>query len=77
MYQTELSIKFAICVATLEDEDLETWKIYRVLPDAKAREVECLRIIDESWEDYLYPQNQFVVVELPEEVQQKLLATEV
>lgn len=75
MCPTELNFQFAICIATLEDEDLETWKIYRVLPDAKAREVECLRVIDESGEDYLYPQNQFVVVELPKEVQQKLLAT--
>ena len=75
MYITELNVKFAICIATLEDEDLEAWKIYRVLPDVKAREVDCLRVIDESGEDYLYPQSQFVIVELPKEVQQRLLAT--
>jgi hypothetical protein len=46
-----------------------------ILPDTKTREVEYLQIIDESGEDYLYPQNQFVIVELPKEVQQKLLAT--
>ncbi|MBW4692666.1 MAG: hypothetical protein KME27_12975 [Lyngbya sp. HA4199-MV5] len=63
-----------MCVAGEKDGDLEIWKIYRVLPDPKASEVGCLRVIDESGEDYLYPQNRFVVVELPEEVRKRLLA---
>jgi len=36
--------------------------------------VECLRVIDESGEDYLYPKNQFIFVELPIAVQEKLLS---
>ena len=74
MYTAELKVQFAICVAGEEDEDLEIWRIYRVLPDPKASEVGCLRVIDESGEDYLYPQNRFVVVELSEEVRKRLLA---
>ena len=74
MYTAELNVQFAICIAGEEDGDLEVWKVYRVLPDLKASEVGCLRVIDESGEDYLYPQSQFVVVELPEEVRERLLA---
>jgi hypothetical protein len=74
MHTTGTDIGFAICVANEGYEDLEVWKVYRVLPDAKAAEVGCLRVIDESGEDYLYPASRFVVVELPEEVRARLLA---
>ncbi|PSB17410.1 hypothetical protein C7B61_15900 [filamentous cyanobacterium CCP1] len=75
MYTVDSNVQFAICIATEEEGDLEIWKIYRVLPDVKAEEVGCLRVIDESGEDYLYPQSRFVIVELPEEVRERLLAT--
>ena len=71
---TAFNIQFAICVTGEADGDLEVWKVYRVLPDSKASEVGCLRVIDESGEDYLYPQSRFVIVELPEEVRERLLA---
>ena len=74
MNTAESDIQFAICIADEEDGDLEVWKIYRVLPDSKAGEVACLRVIDESGEDYLYPQSRFIVVELPEDVRARLLA---
>jgi hypothetical protein len=45
-----------------------------VLPDAQVAEVGCLRVIDESGEDYLYPASRFVVVDLPKEVRARLLA---
>ncbi len=48
--------------------------MYRVLPDAKAVEVGCLRIIDESGEDYLYPANRFMVLDLPKAARERLLA---
>jgi hypothetical protein len=67
--------EFAICVASVGYEDLEVWKIYRILPDPKAAEVGCLRVIDESDEDYLYPANRFVPVTFPDEVRERLLAT--
>ncbi|MCG8364311.1 MAG: hypothetical protein MJA27_13385 [Pseudanabaenales cyanobacterium] len=74
MYTAEANVQFAICIAGEKDGDLDVWKVYRVLPDPKAKAVGCLRVIDESGEDYLYPQNQFVIVELPEEVRERLLA---
>jgi hypothetical protein len=74
MYTAGLNLQFAICIASEADGDLEVWKVYRVLPDAKANEVGCLRVIDESGEDYLYPQSQFVIVELPEDDRERLLA---
>jgi hypothetical protein len=67
--------EFAICVANEGYEDLEIWKVYRVLPDPKAAEVGCLRVIDESGEDYLYPAIRFVQVTFPAEVREQLLAT--
>ncbi|UBF29380.1 hypothetical protein K9N68_17015 [Kovacikia minuta CCNUW1] len=75
MHTAELDIQFAICIAGEEDGDLEAWKVYRVLSDPKADEVGCLRVIDESGEDYLYPQSRFVIVELPEEIRKQLLAS--
>ncbi|MGE4095910.1 MAG: hypothetical protein AB7G75_34290 [Candidatus Binatia bacterium] len=70
----EAQVNFAVCLAISEDEDLEVGKIYRILPDAKATEVGCLRVIDESGEDYLYPAKQFMVLDLPESARERLLA---
>ena len=67
--------EFAICVANEDYEDLEVWKVYRILPDPKAAEVGCLRVIDESGEDYLYPASRFVQVTFPADVRKRLLAT--
>ena len=59
--------QFAVCV---KNEDypasLEVRKIYEVLPDVKAAKHGLIRIIDESGEDYLYPQDFFVDIEIPE-----------
>ncbi len=41
---------FVICIDAHDLPDIEAWKVYRVLPDAKASEVGCLRLIDESGE---------------------------
>jgi len=57
--------EFAICLANEGFDDLEVWKVYRVLPDSKAGGVGCIRVIDESEEDYLYPADRFAVVYLP------------
>jgi hypothetical protein len=53
---------------------LETRKIYVVLPDAEARKRKLLRIVDESGEDYLYPESFFRAVELPQTVKKAVLA---
>jgi len=41
-------------------QDLETRKIYQVLPDTRAAKDKHVRVIDESGEDYLYPADYFV-----------------
>jgi hypothetical protein len=52
-----------LCI--LETEGVERGKIYRVKPDAFAREHKQLRIIDDSQEDYLFPAANFVGLTLP------------
>ena len=60
---------FALCIENKECEDLEKRKIYRVLPDDEAKKDGFMRIIDESGDDYLYPETYFILVELPREAQ--------
>ena len=74
MNKKKTKIGFAVCIANSGDEDLQVCKVYRILADAKAAEVGCLRVIDESGEDYLYPAARFLVLELPEAVRERLLA---
>ncbi len=65
---------FAVCLNNVEyPASLELHKIYRVLPDEDAANDGDVRVIDESGEDYLYPAEWFVPVELPEVVEQSLL----
>lgn len=74
MDSKETPINFVVCLAAAGDEDLEVGKVYRILPDAKAAEVGCLRVIDESGEDYLYPVERLMVLDLPEAEQERLRA---
>lgn len=61
---------FAVCVYNSEyPTSLELRKIYRVIPDDDAAREGDMRVIDESGEDYLYPTEWFVLVELPEAVE--------
>ena len=66
--------KFVLCVENKDCEDLEKRKIYQVLPDDEVEKEGYLRIIDESGEDYLYPQSYFILVQLPREAQEALQA---
>jgi hypothetical protein len=70
-YKTEP--QFVICLNNADCEDLEKRKIYQVLPDVMAAEDGYLRVIDESGEDYLYPSDYFVAVDLPQPVKAALL----
>ena len=40
-------------------------KVYRVLPDETADQINWLRVVDEFHEDYLYPAEKFALVDLP------------
>ena len=75
MAEKKVTRKFALCIENKDCEDLEKRKIYQVLPDDKAEKEGYLRIIDESGEDYLYPQSYFILVQLPREAQEALQAT--
>lgn len=72
MFTTRKRVEFAICVANKGYDDLEVWKVYRVLPDARAAAVGCVRVIDESGEDYLYAADQFVTLDFPKDVRARL-----
>jgi len=68
---------FMICVDNHGYESsLETRKLYEVLTDRVAEKHHQIRVIDESSEDYLYPENFFAPVRLPLVTKEKLkLAT--
>ena len=60
---------FAICVDNSEyPASLELHKIYRVLPDKDAQADGDMRIIDESGEDYLFPTDYFIPIDLPQTI---------
>jgi hypothetical protein len=64
---------FAICVCNEDYQaSLELRKLYPVLDDAFAREHGFIRVVDESGEDYLFPDDYFVRVNLPQAVEKKL-----
>lgn len=67
------SKRFAICIHNGEYAGtLELRKVYEVLHDDAAAKREYVRVIDESGEDYLYPQSWFVPVSVPANVEDLL-----
>jgi hypothetical protein len=52
---------------------LELRKLYEVLPDEDAAIHGQVRIIDESGEDYLYPESFFAPVQLPVSTEERIL----
>jgi hypothetical protein len=67
--------QFALCIENSGNEaSLILGKVYRIVPDARAARDGMLRIIDESGEDYLFDENQFVRVDFPAAVRKKILA---
>jgi hypothetical protein len=60
------SPRFLLCV---KNDDYPAWlevrKVYRALPDPAAAAKGFVRVVDESGEDYLYPIDAFVAIELP------------
>jgi len=66
--------EFLLCVRNRGFEDLELRKLYERLPDARAAKEGLVRVVDESGEDYLYPERNFVMVDLPKEAERALKA---
>jgi hypothetical protein len=72
--RTDCPPLFAVCVKnTHYPASLELYKIYRLLPDDEAARDGDVRVVDESSEDYLYPADYFVVIEIPKTVEQAIL----
>lgn len=74
MKRKKAEAQFVVCVSNEDCEDLELRKIYRVLPDEAAAEDSYIRIIDESGEDYLYPADYFLPIELSKDLEKALQA---
>lgn len=65
--------QFALCISDAEP-DLDFQKVYRVIPDDSASKSRYLRVVDESGEDYLYPEKYFVFVDVPLKARRALTA---
>ncbi len=66
--------KYVVCVNNDDyPASLEVRKFYRTLPDSAASKHNLIRVIDESSEDYLYPDPCFVRIELTQELEKALL----
>jgi len=63
---------YVLCIENKDCDDLEKRKVYQILSDEEASKEGYLRVIDESGEDYLYPESYFVHVQLPHEAQEAL-----
>ena len=72
MIQNNKQCVFALCLDNKDCGDLEKRKVYSILPDADAKKEGYLRVIDESGEDYLYPESYFVPIQLPRKVQEAI-----
>ena len=58
--------QFVVCIKNKSyAASLELRKLYQVVADETAAELHQIRVIDESGEDYLYPAEYFVPVQLP------------
>ena len=61
--------KLVVCLDNSGYEvSLERRKIYVSLMDSRAEKLHQIRVIDESGEDYLYPQEYFVAIALPQSI---------
>jgi hypothetical protein len=65
--------KFAVCIQS-DDADLLTPRmIYQVLPDEIAAKSNYIRVVDNEGEDYIYPAEYFIFLDLPQEIERALL----
>ncbi len=72
MKRTEKS--FVVCINNKGyPAALEIRKLYRAIPDERAAKLGQIRVIDESGEDYLYPEAYFAPVQLPDATEKAVL----
>ncbi len=64
---------FVVCVKNEGyAASLELRKIYEVVPDERSADHQMIRVVDESGEDYLYPSDFFITIDLPKPIEQAL-----
>jgi hypothetical protein len=67
--------EYVVCVdSTNDDIDLIVGKLYKVAKPQRNDPPHMLRIVDESGEDYLYPADWFISMEVPPKVKRALAA---
>ncbi len=67
--------RFVVCIENKNyPSSLEFGKIYRVVLDEKAAQHNLIRVVDESGENYLYSENSFVAIELPQLAEDAFMA---
>lgn len=66
--------RFVVCVEvpTEYSLDLALHKIYAVIRDERAEQRGSVRIVDETGEDYLYPEDWFRAIEVPQALSREL-----
>ena len=66
--------RFVVCIRNDDYEiDLALHKIYQVLPDEDAEGSGWIRIVDETGEDYLYPESFFQAIAVPRTLETEIL----
>jgi len=75
MAKSKTATRFMLCVNNeAYPVSLELRKVYKTIPDASANEKGFVRIVDESGEDYLFPERCFVPIELPQAARKAFVA---
>lgn len=64
---------FALCLVTDKEDDFEPNKLYPILEPLENDPKEHLRIVDESGEDYLYPEIYFQIIQVSDTARENLL----
>jgi hypothetical protein len=66
MARKKRSFQFMLCIKNNDyPASLDVRKVYQAMPDAVAAARHLVRIIDESGEDYLFPEDYFVPIDVP------------
>ena len=66
--------RFVICIGNEGyPASLEKRKVYQEIPDPAAAKRNLIRVIDESGDDYLFPRDLFLPVELSGEAREAIL----
>lgn len=66
MKRAKTKTRYVLCICNKGCDDLALRKVYQVMPDESAAKDNYIRVTDESGEDYLYPADYFVPIELPD-----------